>query len=233
MNRSLRMVLVLTLMAVLAVRCTPEQPIDNGDTVDEHEYVDLGLPSGVLWATCNVGAESPEAFGDYFAWAETQPKAVYDWKSYRYGDFCIERYDLTKYCTDSLYGADGFADYKSILEPEDDAATVNWGEEWRTPTSEEWEELMQYTSAVRTTLNDVGGWLLTADNGNAIFLPAAGYWWDDILNAAGIGVYWSSLVNKDSPCRAWGFHFNWDQCHICGSSDRNRGQTVRAVRSAK
>ena len=114
------------------------------------------------------------------------------------------------------------------MEPGDDVARVCWGEGWRMPTIEEWEELFLNTAGVWTTLNDVKGWRCTASNGNSLFLPAAGYWWDDAFNAD-LGLYWSRTINKEFPYRAWGFHFNCDSSHLCGSSDRNRGQTVRAV----
>ena len=102
-----------------------------------HEYVDLGLPSGIKWATCNVGATTPEEYGDYFAWGETQPKDYYDWSTYKYcnGD----EYSITKYCTRSTYGT---VDIKTTLELSDDAARVNWGGKWRMPTIEEQKELL-------------------------------------------------------------------------------------------
>ena len=94
-----------------------------------YEWVDLGLPSGTLWATCNVGANSPEEYGDYFAWGETQTKNVYNWGVYR---LCGgSQNTMKKYCTNSSYG---MVDNLTALESEDDAATVNWGSEWQTPT---------------------------------------------------------------------------------------------------
>lgn len=200
----------------------------NGNDLNGHEYVDLGLPSGNLWATCNIGANTPEEFGDYYAWGETTTKDVFDWKSYRYGNFVNERYELNKYCTDSAYGLNGFVDNLTVMEADDDVARACWGEGWRMPTIEEWEELFLNTTGVWTTLNDVKGWRCTASNGNSLFLPAAGYWWDDAFNAD-LGLYWSRTINKEFPYRAWGFHFNCDSSHLCGSSDRNRGQMVRAV----
>ena len=95
-------------------------------TPEDHEWVDLGLPSGTLWATCNIGATSPEGYGDYFAWGETQPKQVYDWSNYKWGNYYVQG-GLSKYVTDSEYGT---VDYKTELEPEDDAASVNWGPSW-------------------------------------------------------------------------------------------------------
>lgn len=221
-------------VSILVVGCNKPEDQNSGDgnEINGHEFVDLGLPSGILWATCNVGADTPEGYGDYFAWGETAPKELYDWKSYRYGNLRHNRYELNKYCTDSCCGLDGFVDGKAILEPADDAAKANWGTEWRTPTIEEWEELFLNTTGEWTTLNGAKGWRITASNGNELFLPAAGYYWENVFNAD-LGLYWSASLNKEFPYRSWGFHFNTDSSHLCGSSDRNRGQTVRAVCSAK
>ena len=229
-------IVAVILILFFVTSCTkPEEPNnsgnnDNNDTIADYGFVDLGLPSGTLWATCNLGADTPEGYGDCFAWGETEPKELYDWKSYKYGIFFHERYELNKYCTDSVYGLDGFVDNLTLLEPADDAATTNWGEDWRMPTLADWEELHEHTSNAWTTQNGVNGWCFTASNGNSIFLPAAGYWWDDVFNAD-LGVYWSATLNTDYPNRAWSFHFGMDNGHICGSSDRNRGQSIRAVRS--
>lgn len=247
MNKAMKTVLSVMLLVVFAVSCTKsdgpndggdneqqnDSVVDNSGTLNGHDYVDLGLPNGTLWATCNLGADTPEEYGDCFAWGETEPKELYDWKSYKYGIFFHERYELNKYCTDSVYGLDGFVDNLTLLEPADDAATTNWGVDWRMPTLTDWEELHEYTSNAWTTQNGVNGWCFTASNGNSIFLPAAGYWWDGEFNCADLGVYWSATLNTDYPNRAWSFHFGMDNGHICGSSDRNRGQTVRAVCSKK
>ena len=235
MRRTWKVMAVLMLTMVVAMGCNkPEEPNQggNGNDLDGHEYVDLGLPSGILWATCNVGAGKPEDYGDYFAWGETVPKGIYDWKRYQYGGFTDERYALTKYCTEAGYGSDGFVDGLSVLERGDDAAAACWGAGWRTPTIEEWEELFLNTTGEWTALNGVKGWRCIALNGNELFLPAAGYYWEDVFNAD-LGLYWSVSVNREFPYRAWGFHFNCDSSHLCGSSDRNRGQVVRAVRSAE
>lgn len=246
MNRIWTAIAAIMLMLVFVVGCSkPDDPDNGGDingqndsivdddgSVDGHDYVDLGLPSGTLWATCNVGADTPEGNGDYFAWGEIVPKELYDWKSYKYGRFLNERYELSKYCTDSVYGLDGFVDNLTLLEPNDDVANVCWGADWRMPTIEEWEELFLNTTGTWTTQNDVNGWRCTASNGNSLFLPAAGYWWGDAFNA-NLGLYWSCTLNPLYPYRAWGFHFNTDSSHLCGSSDRNRGQSVRAVLSAR
>lgn len=238
MNGSMKALMAVMLMTVFAVGCNkPDEPNQgggaSGNEVIEHEYVDLGLPSGMLWAACNVGAETPEDFGNFFAWGETEPKELYDWKSYKYGIFYHERYELNKYCTDSVYGLNGFVDNLTLLEPVDDAAGANWGVSWRMPTIVDWEELFEHTTNEWTTQNHVGGWCFTASNGNSIFLPAAGYWWDGEYNCADLGVYWSATLNTDYPNRAWSFHFGLYNGHLCGSSDRNRGQTVRAVQTVK
>ena len=231
---TLKTTAAVMLMVFVATSCNkPDEPNHDGnDPVNElngHEYIDLGLPSGTLWATCNLGASAPEEFGDYYAWGETVPKRVYDWKNYQYGNFIHERYELNKYCTDSVYGLDGFVDGLTVLESADDVAMVEWGNGWRMPTREDWEELFLNTTDTITALNGIDGCLFTAPNGNSLFLPAAGYWWGGDFNSAGIGVYWSCTINTEFPYRAWGYHINPDSSHVCGSSDRNRGQTVRAV----
>ena len=195
------------------------------------DWVDLGLPSGLLWATRNVGASSPEDYGDYFAWAETQPKSYYDWDTYTYT--CSDYDDLTKYCNDSYYGCDGYTDNLTILQAGDDAATANWGKGCRTPTREEWEELIDHCTSVWTTQNGVNGRRFTGPNGNTLFLPAAGFRWDDHLYVAGrYGCYWSSLLYTDCPNGAWRGYFNSGYSGLY-SDYRYSGHSVRAVRSAR
>lgn len=198
---------------------------------DGHAYVDLGLPSGLLWATCNVGAEAPEDYGDYFAWGETTPKDYYDWSTYQY---CNGSYNtLTKYCNQSNYGYNGFTDNLTALEPTDDAATANWGNGWRMPTVEEWQELLDNTSCTWTTLGGVNGQLFTAANGNSLFLPAAGYRNDGSLYyVGGIGDYWSSSLYTSYPYRAWNLYFDSGNYSMSNNS-RCYGRSVRAVRSAR
>ena len=116
--------------------------------IDGHEYVDLDLPSGTLWATCNVGAEKPEEYGDYFAWGETKTKENYDWSTYKWCNG--SEYELTKYCVSGRYGT---VDNKTELLPEDDAATANWGSNWCMPTVEQIEELHRYAKLENTTQN--------------------------------------------------------------------------------
>ena len=171
-----------------------------------HEYVDLGLPSGLKWATCNVGATTPEEYGDYFAWGEIEPKDYYDWSTYKYG---MAPYQLTKYCNNSEYGKDGFSDDKTVLDLEDDAATVNWGGSWRMPTTEEQQELMNNCIWTWITQNGVNGYKVTGSNSNSIFLPAAGYMGNSSLTNAGHrGYYWSSSLNIVYQFYAYSVYFN-------------------------
>ena len=202
----------------------------EGGGSGEHEYVDLGLPSGTLWATCNVGANVPEEYGDYIAWGEITPKTTYSWSNYQYcnGD----EYTLTKYCDDSSYGYSGFTDDLTTLLPEDDAVTANWGNGWRMPTDAEWMELYQNTTRTWTTQNGVNGYLFTASNGNSLFLPAAGQRWVDELYFAGSrGLYWSSSLGTIYPNLAWFFMFYSGNFEM-GHDYRCCGQSVRPVRSA-
>ena len=193
-------------LAVLFTAC--EKPSDPSNSssgggsgkANGHEYVDLGLPSGTKWATMNVGADTPEGYGDYFAWGETKPKAIYNWETYKW---CEGSYDTqTKYCTSSSYG---IVDNKTILELSDDAANANWGGDWRMPTKAEQDELRTECTWNWTTKNGVNGYTVTSKtNGNSIFLPAAGYRFNSDLNDAGYyGFYWSSSLNTSYPSNAY------------------------------
>ena len=201
----------------------------SGTAPHEDDYVDLGLPSGLLWATCNVGADSPEEYGDYFAWGETTPKDVYNWSNYQYGH---DWNQLTKYCNDAISGYNGFTDNLITLLPEDDAATANWGPDWRMPTKAEWQELYNNTTVTWTTQNGVSGRLFTAANGNSLFLPAAGYRYNSSLDGAGSdGDYWSSSLYTVYPGSAWYFGFGSGGYGMYNDG-RYYGLSVRPVRSA-
>ena len=195
-----------------------------------HEWVDLGLPSGTLWATCNVGASSPEEYGDYFAWGETEPKEFYGWTNYKWCNG--SQNTLTKYCDNSEYGANGFVDNKRELDPEDDAAYVNWGPSWRMPTVAQLQELVENCTWQWTTRNGVGGLLATGPNGKTVFLPAASYYYDSTLSEEDITVdYWSreggfgtSYVASDLYFISAGYVY-WDDF-----ISRRDGLSVRPVR---
>ena len=192
-----------------------------------HYYVDLGLPSGTLWATCNVGADNPIAYGDYFAWGETETKSTYNWGSYKYANGDFDK--LTKYCDNASFGDNGFTDTLTILLPEDDAATANWGSGWRMPTQAELRELKDNCTVTWTTQNGVNGRLFTAANGRSIFLPAAGSRWGGSLYDDGsLGYYWSSSLGTDGPNGAWSLYFSSDGYNLY-SLYRYRGFSVRPV----
>lgn len=190
--------------------------------------VDLGLPSGTKWADRNVGASSASDYGGYFAWGETSTKSDYDWSTYLYGSGWGE---LTKYCTESNCGKDGFTDDKTELELSDDVAHKQWGGSWRMPSKEQFEELINNTTSEFTTVNNVKGYLFTASNGNSIFLPAAGYRDDTSLDDAGSnGNYWSRTLNGTLLAYDLYFYSDGVAVYYSGYGDRNFGLTVRPVR---
>ena len=187
--------------------CAVTVRLDNSGSIDGHDYIDLGLPSGTLWATTNVGASSPEDYGDYVSWGETRGhksgKTMWSWGGYRYC-YNASSKKLTKYCTDYHYGYNGFTDNKTELDPSDDAAYVNWGAAWRTPSIEQLDELVNssYTTVAWTTQNNVQGLTITSNsNGNSIFLPAAGYKSPVASTVSGC-LYWSRTLGSGHPDRA-------------------------------
>ena len=192
------------------------------------QAVDLGLPSGIKWASCNVGAEKPEDYGNYYAWGEVLPKKDYSWTTYKYA---YSNYNnLTKYCNNASFGDNGFTDNKTTLDPEDDAAHVNWGGSWRMPTNTEWQELQDNCTWTWTTQNGINGYRVNSKtNSNSIFLPAAGYRYDTRLNGVGdYGYYWSSSLYEYHPGNAWSLGFISD--YVDGSRrSRYFGQSVRPV----
>ncbi|MBR5028465.1 MAG: hypothetical protein IKX51_04495, partial [Bacteroidales bacterium] len=196
------------------------------------DWVDLGLPSGILWATRNVGANSPTDYGDYFAWGETSPKSIYNWSTYRYCNGTSGT--LTKYCNVLGWGYNYFTDNLTTLQAGDDAATANWGGGARTPTYAECRELISNTIHEWTSRNGVYGMRFTARNGRSIFLPAAGLRWDGSLGDAGVyGCYWSSSLYTGGPLSAW--YLDFDEGDDVGTNtylDRSVGFSVRPVRSA-
>ncbi len=196
------------------------------DSANGYEYVDLGLPSGLKWATMNVGATKPEESGDYFAWGETEPKTDYSWSTYKFELGTDNNGPFSKYVTNSSYGT---VDNKTVLDPEDDAAHVNWSGSWRMPTDAEWTELKNKCTWTWTIQNGINGRLVKGPNGKSIFLPVAGHRDGTSLNDAGsYGHYWSSSLNTYYPFYAYGFYFDpyyvgWNNYSRCN------GQSVRPV----
>lgn len=201
-------------------------------SAQQHEYVDLGLPSGTLWATCNIGAENPWDYGEYFAWGETTTKLDYDWSTYTY----VSGNDKpTKYCNDASFGYNGFVDNLTVLQPSDDVVSELWGSEWCMPTSEQWDELHNKCAWKWITRNGKKGCEVKGPNGNTIFLPAAGKrdaWCTTPCHIGEIGYYWSSSLCTDRPCNAWYLYFG---SGTVGASNYFRffGLTVRAVQRGK
>ena len=213
-------ILSMLLLLLTFASCTNEKSntenVAENESENGYEYVDLGLPSGIKWATCNVGANSPEEYGDYFAWGETQPKDKYTWSTY-------------KYCTDSYYCT---VDNKTTLDLEDDAAHVNWGGKWRMPTTAEQDELRDTNNCTWewTTLNGVKGYKVTSvKNGNSIFLPAAGHrGYDGLIGAGNVGLYWSSSLDADRSCNAYKLYFS-SSIVDWRVDNRDSGYSVRPV----
>ena len=192
------------------------------------EAVDLGLPSGIKWASFNLGANKPEEYGDYYAWGETDNKNRYTWTNYMFrvtGD-SYTNVTFSKYNTKADRGT---VDNKTQLDLSDDAAHVILGGNWRMPTDAEWTELRENCIWTWTTQNGVNGRLVTAGNGNSIFLPAAGSRNGSSLYNAGQSVYyWSSTLDTDYPYRAYYVYFNSSGV-LRVSIDRNYGQSIRPV----
>ena len=197
------------------------------DKEDEGDWVDLGLPSGTIWATRNVGASSPEDYGDYFAWGETETKDNYNWSNYKWSNNSFSR--LTKYCTNSSYGYNGFVDNKTELDPSDDAACAH-NPGGRMPSLEQIQELVNSCTWQWTSRNGVYGRLATGPNGNTMFLPAAGYRYAGSLgNAGSWGGFWSRTLYSSYPNFAYYLYF-YSGSVYWGYYDRGYGFTVRAVR---
>ena len=247
---------IIKLLPIAAVICMGMLSCDKDDTNDDDKSpsappaiqpngdyaVDLGL--SVRWATCNVGATTPEGTGDYFAWGDTatyyKPGYAqyespewkegkgngYNWSSYKYCNGSDNT--LTKYCNSSSYGN---IDSDTTLLPIDDVAHYKWGGNWRMPTRAEFEELLDSCDCNFTTQNGVDGLKVTSkkDSSKSIFLPAAGYRHGTYLsNVGSYGYYWSSSLDTDYPYYAWYVYFNSDS-YSTGSYNRYCGLSVRPV----
>ena len=194
------------------------------EEINGRRYVDLGLPSGLKWATCNVGASKPEEYGGYYAWGETEEKDNYDWSTYKWYKDSDDT--MIKYCTSREYGT---VDNNTVLDRADDVAHVKWGGTWRMPTFDEQKELLNNCTWTWTTQNGVTGYKVTGPNGNSIFLPAAGYRSGaEVFYRGSNGLYWSSSLYSDSSFLAFSLFLssgyrNWD------SSGRYGGRSVRPV----
>ena len=200
----------------------------------EFGAVDLGLPSGLKWANANVGAESIEESGDYYAWGEIETKADYSWDTYKWAKGYYNY--LTKYCPATYqhwWENNGTADCKTVLDLDDDVARVKLGGGWRIPTYKEWQELKTQCTWVGATVNGVKGKKVIGPNGNSIFLPAAGRRLDKGLYLVGeyfwTGCYWSSTLHVLGPDHAEAIEFSISGQPSFDYVSREYGQSIRAV----
>ena len=171
-----------------------------------YEWVDLGLPSGLKWATCNVGASNPEDYGNYYAWGETSPKSSYT------EDNC----------------STWEQNIGDIAGTHRDAARVNWGGSWRMPRRAEIDELAEECDWTWTSINGHNGYRVTGPNGNSIFLPAAGYRYASSYYVGSRGYYWSSTPYESNTRDAYGLYFD-SGFHSRNWSNRSGGLSVRPV----
>ena len=201
--------LTMLAQALEDLAAAKQPPMING-----HEYVDLGLPSGLKWATCNIGATKPEEYGDYFAWGETTPETGYTWDTYfdtKDGGNTFEKYASGK---------------KRVLDAENDAATANWGGTWRMPTKVEVEELLNNCAMAWTKRNGVDGCLFTSNNGATLFLPAAG----GIVDSDPSCLYWTSSLYSSNESMASLLVLQLDYLvSYTGETVRWEGVSVRPV----
>ena len=185
--------------------------------INGHEYVDLGLPSGLKWATCNVGANKPEDYGDYFAWGEKMTKETYT-------EYNCPTYGLSK----SELQSQGYVDSEGNITSQYDTARAKWGGKWRMPTKAELQELLDKCTWTWMSQNGIDGCKVTGPNGNSIFLPAPGYRYRSSLYRAGDeGYYWSSSPRVNSY-GAYSLYFGSDG-RIMNYYYRYYGRSVRPV----
>ena len=214
-SKALALAATVMMMSAAFTACSKDNDATKHNT---GKYVDLGLPSGLKWAKCNLGASKPSDYGDYYAWGEIEPKATdYSWATYKWGT----ESNMTKYNN---------TDSKTTLEAADDAATAKLGSPWRIPTADEIKELIDKCTWTWTTQDGVKGYKVKGPNGNSIFLPAAGIRGGSELDNAGKwGYYWSSSLNAAYSYYAHNLLFDSGK-HDLNDNNRHYGFTVRPVR---
>jgi len=204
---------------------------------EKHEYVDLGLPSGVLWATMNVGAQKPEDYGNYYAWGEVETKDTYTWENYKWG---TEK-NLKKYNSSSSLGT---VDNIKELLPEDDAATYNWGDDWITPSKDQYDELFNGSTVTWTFVQQNGVWGysgVSKVNNNKIFFPAAGSMTNELLwtekqqGEQAYGRYHTRNVYTVNSVYYDNFYywFNKKPQAVLSGGYRSNGKSIRPVMKLK
>lgn len=207
---------------------TDAEPTPTDNNTSTHEYVDLGLPSGTLWATCNVGANSPEEYGDEFAWGETETKSHYDIDNYKYANGAYNK--LTKYCRDKEDGYNGYTDSLTTLERSDDVAYQKWGSDWCMPTIEQMEELFDECTWTLTTRDGKKGYEVKGPNDNSIFFPGGE---TDSSDDYYYGYYWSSSIFFTGRASVFCFYaetLDFAETLETGSVNYWYGEAVRPVR---
>lgn len=206
----MKRLLTLATIALLFVSGCKRDEGDNTSKGDPRA-MDLGL--SVMWAICNVGAENPEEFGDYFAWGETAPKSEYTEEN----------------CSTYRVKIEDFSG-----DPQYDAASANWGDGWRMPTRVEQNELFNKCTWERETVNDVVGMQVTGPNGKSIFLPSAGYNELGYPQASGTyGYYWSSTPGEEHGYLSYGLLIRYNEREHSYRDWRYMGLSVRAVKHKK
>lgn len=202
---------------------------EQGNVLNGHTWQDLGLPSGTLWATTNLGAETPEATGDYFAWGEVESKTKFSQNNYAYNP---NAEGFTKYVSKQHreLGYDQFYDDLTQLVADDDAAQTLWGKGWGMPTYAQMKELITRCTWEWTQSEGTNGYRVYGPNGQSIFIPAAGC--RSASRQIGVGKtasFWLSDLYAPMPNQACCLFFNMDT-HYMSMSDRYGGQTIRPVR---
>lgn len=216
-------------VALMAASCgMVEKPTVSGQQ-DGHDYVDLGLPSGKIWATCNIGANQPTEYGTYFAWGETSPKNQFEWENYKYSNGEAEsRVKMTKYCSHSRKGE---IDNKQVLELDDDAAAANWQGKWRTPTKEEWEELLNSCNWEWVKDYNHQGFDMkkgtSKANGNTIYFPFSGYY-NGTTFVKNESEFWTVNQKTDNGLDAFYVRMLTHNQNV-HNGPRKQGMAIRAV----
>jgi hypothetical protein len=216
--------LIFLLLAAMAVACGKEDP---KNATPPEGAVNLGL--SVFWATCNIGANDPGEYGDFFAWGELEPKAEYTWENYKFrkeGN-TDQTLVVTKYNSIESHGA---IDSKTSLEPEDDVAHVRLGDKWRIPTAAEFKELIDSCDWTWTNRKGVMGYKVKSRvNGKSIFLPSTGYYYQEGLHGEEYGgYYWMSTTHGSTSSKAQRLFFT-PKVQNVGLYYRCLGQPIRPV----
>ena len=217
-------IIILLLSVIIVVGGYLLFAAEEDQGISTQQKVDLGL--SVCWAGWNVGASSPEDYGGYYAWGETEEKDYYKGGTYKWCKGSDDSMSMTKYCTSS---GDGTVDNKTVLDPEDDVAHVTWGGSWRMPTRAEQDELREKCTWTWITYKGVDGYKVTGPNGNSIFLPAAGYrYGTGDYSRGGGGYYWSSSLHSYHSDNAYSLSF-CSGSHVWYDDYRYSGHSVRPV----